>query len=77
MAILRVRKDVTILRERRDMTILRVRKDVMLLGERGAWVYSPHIRRINVTVIRLSLTLNKIILGSNPRQTSSQIYAST
>jgi len=35
MAILRVRKDVTLLRERRDLSRVRVRKDVTLLRERG------------------------------------------
>ena len=35
MAIVRVRKDVTLLMERGDMAIVRVRKDVTLLMERG------------------------------------------
>jgi len=35
VAILRIRKNVTLLEEKWDMTILRIRKDVTLLREKG------------------------------------------
>jgi hypothetical protein len=64
-----------VLREKGDMATVRVCKNVMLLREKEKRLCSSHLRRINVTVISLSLTLIMIILGPNRRKPSSKIYA--
>jgi len=46
------------------------------LAKRGHGQHSTEVRRLNFSAISSSLTLNMTILGSNPRKTSSQSYAS-
>ena len=65
------------------MCVLRVSKTVRLLRETGrgyidrTWLYSSHVRRMNFSVISLSLTLNMTIPFANSRKFYSQSQAAT